>query len=321
MSEQPRPRRGAPDPAPSFGPAGTPPGLPPPAPGVSDPQQRYDVRGLPAASPVKGGRVSFPGVLKAEWIKLWSLPSTWWVLAATVLVTVGVGALLGASLGLLADSPGIDVGQVSGELTFRATDAAASGVFGQLVLSILAVLFVTGEYSSGQIRSTFTAVPGRISVLVAKTCIIAVVSGVVTLFASYGAVVAGWTLMPAGAIDDRFTLEGLRLIGGMALATALIALFALAVAFLVRSTAGGVGIVVAVLFILPMVLSLLSWDWVPRLHRYLLDMSQAGLYQPPSASMLTVGGGLDFLTALGVTAAWAFVPLGLAAVLLRRRDA
>ena len=50
---------------------------------------------------------------------------------------------------------------------------------GQLLIGALGVLFVTGEYSTGMIRSTFAAVPKRLPVLWAKLVVFVAVTAVV----------------------------------------------------------------------------------------------------------------------------------------------
>ena len=49
-------------------------------------------------------------------------------------------------------------------------DIALAGVnVSQLAIAVLGVLVITGEYSTGMIRASFTAVPKRLPVLWAKT--------------------------------------------------------------------------------------------------------------------------------------------------------
>ena len=275
----------------------------------------------PEAPPVATGHVNFLYVCKAEWIKLVTLRSTWWVIAVTIVVSVGLGAVIMASMYSLIAHPEITNVQIPPQ-TIKATDAAQVMVFGQLILSVLGVLFVSNEYSSGQIRSTLTAVPSRWPVLAAKTLIIAAVAYVISFVSSYGAVIIGWLIvggvnpstLPDGwkLVDDRFTTDGLQLVAGMALATMFVVVFALAVATIARNTAAGIAIVVVVLFIVPIVASFLHWDWVATAHSYMLDQCQGGLY---------FNGVFDFVKSLWVTAIWAVAPTVAAGVLLRTRDA
>jgi ABC-2 type transport system permease protein len=201
--------------------------------------------------------------------------------------------------------------------TFQASDNAGIGVLAQLIICILAVLCATNEYSSGQIRATLTAAPGRVSTLMSKAAIIVLVSGVVTFVATYAAVLIGWPFISSFGVDDRFTWACLKIVLGMTLATVLVAVFALSVGFIVRNTAAGIGIVVAFLFVLSLLFSLVHVDWVQTMHTYMIDMCQVGLYAPDAVS----AGYFDFLKSLWVTGLWAVVPLVGAGVLLKARDA
>jgi len=259
------------------------------------------------------GHVTFPNVVRAEWIKLWSLVSTWVVLGIFFLVTVGFGAVQAFGFRTLNDNPDMPAGAPAGP--WAASDVAVSLGVGQLVISILAVLYITNEYSSGQIRSSLSAVPGRLSLLIAKTGVIAAVTFALSFIASYGAVLVGWPLISSFATDDRFG-HALRIVAGLSLATTLVAIFALAVGALIRNTAAGIGIVLGLLFVIGIVFLFLPWHWASTLHAYMIDMSQAGLAATNSST-----APYGFVKSLWVTSLWAFVPLIAAGVLLKKRDA
>ena len=267
-----------------------------------------------------GAHTSAFGVLRSEWIKLWSLPSTWWVIGATLVASVLLGLLMGFSARMVHNQPAGVEGMPVG-MTFYASDAAGIMVFVQLVLSILAVLCITNEYGSGQIRATLTAAPGRISTLLSKATIIAAVSAVVTFIGGYAAILVGWPFMSGFAVDDRFVWDGVRIVLGATLATMLVSIFALAVGFLLRNTAAGIGIVVGLLFVLPIILNFVQVHWVGTVHQYLIDACQVGLYPARDRNVGGTSSGFDFVKSLWVTALWAVVPLLAAGVVLKRRDA
>jgi ABC-2 type transport system permease protein len=100
---------------------------------------------------------------RMEWIKLRSLRSTWWTLAVTVAGATAIAIAVGAST---------EGG--SGDLTNNALAGIAPGL---LLIGVLGVLTMTSDYSSGMIRATLAAVPGRSLLLGAK----AAVFGLVTL--------------------------------------------------------------------------------------------------------------------------------------------
>ncbi|MGY1771009.1 sensor histidine kinase [Blastococcus sp. SYSU D00813] len=109
-----------------------------------------------AHAPALPARLTFTGVLRAEWIKLLSLRSTWWVLTATVVLIVGVSLAVAFSLDAVATDP------ATAAATAALTGAeVVSGGFqlGMLTIAVLGTLLITGEYSTGMIRSTLAAVP------------------------------------------------------------------------------------------------------------------------------------------------------------------
>jgi hypothetical protein len=102
-------------------------------------------------------------VVRSEWIKFSSLRSSWITLAITVVVQISFGALLGWDQGK-------NWAQLDQEGT--AVSSVLEGyILAQLVIGVLGVLFVSGEYGTGMIRSTLTAVPRRTSVLLAKAAV------------------------------------------------------------------------------------------------------------------------------------------------------
>ena len=323
------PARGASAPVTPAGPATkAAPASPPPT--WSAPAHAVTPLPIAQANPlVAGSHTTFFGVLRSEWIKLWSLPSTWWVIGVAVVVSVGLGAIMGGGMRVMRDTPAAAQSAGVAGMTFHASDVAGVATLTQMILCILAILFIANEYSSGQIRATLTAAPGRLSTLAAKTVVVVVVTGVVTFVATYGAVLVGWLFMSGFAVDDRFTWSGIKIVLGLTLATVLVSVFALAVGFIVRNSAAGIGIVVALLFVLPIVLSFMSWHWVATMHQYLIDQCQTGLFTRsggvPASGGASSGGsassGFGFVKSLWVTGLWAVVPLAIAGLLLKRRDA
>ena len=157
--------------------------------------------------------------------------------------------------------------------------------------------------------------------LVAKTVIISIVGFIASFIAYYGAILVGWlmvqgTVLPPGwtLVDDRFTVATCEKTAYMSLSTVFVLIFALAVGALLRNTAAGISTLVGVLFLLPVLLNVLQWDWVQTAQNYLLSYAQIGIYS-------TASPPLDFVTSLWVTAVWAFAPLAAALILLQARDA
>ena len=274
----------------------------------------------PVSRPVVAARLTFFGVLRGEWTKLLSLRSTWWVLAATVVLITGISLAVAFSL----DAVAADLADTPGAAAPASGAEVVSGGFqmGMLTIAVLGALLITGEYSTGMIRSTLAAVPTRLPVLAAKAVVLtAVTVAVATVSIALAYVVtmpllADLDLVPA--LDDGRTWQ---VFGGTVYFLVAAALFALGVGTLLRSSAAAITVALTVLLLLPGVLSFIGLDWVEAIVEYL----------PLPASGAFLGGGEDSLSSAGqeltattgvlVIAAYAVVPLIAGAVVLRRRDA
>ena len=109
--------------------------------------------------------VSFTRVLHSEWIKLWSLRSTYWSVLATLAAMVLIAVMLGVASMVEEAAAGPD-GQMAIGMGYS---------FAQVVVAVLGVLTITGEYTTGMIRSTLAAVPARLPALAAKAVLVAAV--------------------------------------------------------------------------------------------------------------------------------------------------
>ena len=269
-----------------------------------------DTRAVPAHS-------TFAGVMRGEWIKLLSLRSTWWALASTAALMTLVSLAAALSLGAMADDPVM----APGIAQMHGAEVISGGFqIGMLTIAVLGALFITGEYSTGMIRSTFAAVPARIPVLAAKAIARVVLTAAVTVV---GVSLSYVVTMPAlseydlvPALDDPGTW---RVLGGTLYFLVAAALFSLGIGTLLRSTAGTVTVALTVLLLLPGILSFITLDWVETIVSY--------LPLPASTAFITTGqtgvrgADLTAQTGLLVIAAYAVVPIVAAAVSLRRRDA
>lgn len=252
-----------------------------------------------------GGRLTLGGVVDSEWLKARSLRSTWYITAGQVGAVVGIGTInaVGAALGKA--NPQAPADPLAGALT---------GIgLAQLLAAALGILAVTGEYATGTIGPSLSAVPRRRALVVAK----AFVAGALTLAAGVAAVAASFTL--AHVIADREALAAnateptvLRALGGAAVYLCLTTVVGAACGWLVRSTMGGTALVVAILY-LPGLLALVvpgGDDAAP----YLPANAGSALLQLGPTTLLSPLAGLAVLTAYsaGITA--------LAAVRLNRGD-
>src|ERR1700722_370783 len=107
---------------------------------------------------------------------------------------------------------------------------------------------------------------------------------------------------------------------GTALFVTIVALIAFGVGSIVRHTAGAITIVIALLFIVPLLEIALPSDWHDDIMRFLPDAAN----QVVSLTITGNGPGQHLWSAwpqLGVTALWAAVLVGIGALLFRKRDA
>lgn len=257
-------------------------------------------------------KIRLRNVVHSEWIKFRSVRSSVITLLAAGAVTVAFGMIFSAT----ADSGEATSGPAAG-LTNPIDVALGAVNLTQMIVGVLGVLVVAGEYSTGLIRTSIAAVGRRATLLRAKTVVLggataAVMAVAVTLALWLGqAVYAGGE--PTVSLADP---ELLGVILGTTTYLTGIALIGLALGFVLRSTAGAIGVLFAGVFIGPQLLQLLPDSFTDIVLKYL--PSEAG-----SAMMARVSDP-DLLStgpAYMVFAAWVLGLLGLAAVLLRSRDA
>ncbi len=266
-----------------------------------------------------GARLSFLGTLRSEWIKFFAVRSTAWMLGATLVTMVGFSAMMAAGMRMGAEG-GQDV-QMTGDPTMAAFEPGIMSVtfsygVAQIVIAVLGTLAMTGEFSTGRIRSTFTAVPRRLSVLAAKMIVVAVtafVTATIALALCYGVVTA--ILAPADLAPDLSADGAMRSLIGVPLYLTAIALFALALGTLIRSTPGGIAAVLGIILVLPIV-SAIPLDWVKKAAEFLPAAAGERLFTD-SLMEATLGPWQGF----GVLCAWVVLLTIIAAVTLRRRDA
>ena len=260
------------------------------------------------------GRQTILRSARSEWIKFWTLRSTWITSFIAIALTVLFGAGLAASLGQ------------SEEYRDKAMNLITSGLtFGQIVVAVLGALIITGEYSSGQIRSSLAAVPRRGRLLLSKAVVLSVSSfllGSVSIFLSW-AISKPFLGEHAGSLTDSHYFGH---IWGSGLVFVGIALMTLGLGFLLRSTAGAITVVVSLLFVItiPLQLAASKWEWINKVIGCLPSTVSSAVSDPFQNATQWGGDGVQFLShgqAIAVFVAWALVPLIAAWVVFSRRDA
>ena len=251
----------------------------------------------------------FGAVLRAEWLKLRTVRSTWWTLIATFVLGAGLTVLLcWANADWLASA---DADESPGSFITWGMMIA------QITAVVLGALVVTTEYGTGMIRSTFAAVPARGRVLAAKSLLLVTVLFVVgTVTALVGYAGGNYFLDREGI---GMALEGgvLRAMYGSGLYLAGIGLFTVAVGFLLRHTAGTISVVLALMLILGNMVNLVPGTFGEWLTKLMPGNAGSVVSTPVPFNPDLLGPWAGLAVFAGETA----VLLGAAYVVLRRRDA
>jgi ABC-type transport system involved in multi-copper enzyme maturation permease subunit len=252
-------------------------------------------------------------VLRSEWTKLRSVRSTYWSLLAAAAAIIGLSAIVCAIYVAKYDSVAL-----KDRATFDpASFSLIGGVLGQLAIAVLGVLVIGSEYTSGMIRTTFAAVPSRLTVLIAKAAVFAGVTLVVMTAASFVAFFTGQAILSTKGIGVGLDAPGaLRVVVGTGLYLAVLGILALGLGSIIRKTAGAITAVFGLLFILPAVAALLP-----------SSLSEIPKFLPGSAGQALISGTSRAATELSpwigfaVFCVYAVVAVAIGGALMIRRDA
>lgn len=256
-----------------------------------------------------GRAVTQWSVTKAEWIKLRSVRVNVVGIAAAAVALVLLGVLFSA----LAPK---DMGP-GGTATDSVSFAFGGISLSQLIIGVLAALFVGSEYASGLIRTTFGAVARRTRVLRAKAIVFGGAAWLAMTVGALGAFFAGSAVysgnLPSYSIGDPGVLRAVLSAGFYG---GCVALIGIAVGFLVRSTAAAIGALIGLLMLAPLLVELLPGTIGDTLTKILPSNAGDAMMSVTSRHSL-----LSPLPASAVLVAWVVGLLAIAGVTLRRRDA
>ena len=292
--------------------------------------------------PPAAGRAGLRGVLASEFTKLRSVRSTYWTIAALMVVSVGIAAIAGAAAASdLHNNPG-------DKAAFDATQASLIGFFefGQLIVAVLGALTVTSEYSTGMIRTSLTAMPRRGVVYAGKLLVFTAVILVVSLVTSFIAFFVGQALLSGSGVSASLfhsttvplfatgngngssaTFSGSVVVSpgtvltasiGSALFVTVVGLIAFGLGAIIRHTAGSITSAIGLMFVVPIIVQVLPSNWRDDIMRFFPDGAGRVL-------SVTVGQHVAHLWSawpqFGVTLIYAAVLLAVGAYLFRTRDA
>jgi ABC-2 type transport system permease protein len=272
---------------------------------------------LPAAATPKRrvftGRVTQANVLRSEWTKLWSLRSTRWSLLLAVLAMAGLGVLIAAvSMDRWSHfSP-------HEQATFDSIDRSLGGYhLAQLAIGVLGVLVISGEYSTGMIRSSLMAVPRRLPVLWAKIAVFASVTFVSMLASALIAFFAAQAILTEHHVAVALSHpHALRALVGTVLFMTVTGVLCTALGTIIRSTAGAIATFAGLLFVLPGIVDILPSEIGNSISPYLPSSAGGAVAKAiPDPHTLSPWGGLALYCGYTV------LLLAVAAYMLVRRDA
>ena len=261
---------------------------------------------------------TFRRLVAGEWIKLRSLRSTWWVLALGVLLVPAFAASRMVSIAQVPEA-------VGSESLVGAVYVTSGVALSQLAFAVLGVLAITGEYGSGQIRTTLTVAPARLAAIAAK---LLVTVGLVVA-ASAVAVALAWAVSSVwfeetGMSIDLTRAEDARIVLGAPLYLGAVTALAFGLGALVRSSAAGISIVVGLLLVVENLLAVIPWSPIQDAAAYLPSSAGSRLLLFEAAGSVVTASDSTLLTpwaGYGVMLLWVVAVLALAGTLLRRRDA
>jgi ABC-2 type transport system permease protein len=259
------------------------------------------------------GRVGIVNLMRSEWTKLRTVKSTIWTLGVFAVLGVGLSAL--ATAETAAHWSTTTIGE---RATFDATRISLIGVFfGQLVIGVLGVLVMSAEYGTGTIRSTFSAAPRRRLVLAAKVAVFGSVTFIVAEVVAFAAYFLGQALLTAPAVHTTLgDPDALRAVLAAGVYLFLLGLLAVALATIIRHTAGAISAFVGILLVLPLIVGALPSSIANVVNKFLpADIGSAAVSRIIDPTKFGPWPGL------AVLAGYVVVLFVIGTVLLDRRDA
>jgi ABC-2 type transport system permease protein len=249
-------------------------------------------------------------VVVSEWTKLRSLRSSRITLLVALGLTVGLGLLV-AFVSVTNWTPGTPTAG------YRSVERSLGGIYlAQLAFGVLGVMLVTGEYSTGMIRATFAAVPRRLPVLWAKLGVFLGVTLALGTLSCFVAFLGGQAIFASKHVNASLGDPHVaRAVLGAGLFLAGIGALGVGLGALLRNTAAAIATLTGLLFVAPVIVSVLPRHAADKIGPYLpADAGTAIINVFPDPHRLAPWTGL------GVLCAYAGVTTAIAAVMLVRRD-
>jgi ABC-2 type transport system permease protein len=267
-----------------------------------------------ATDRVSPGHYRFSHVAHMEWLKLRTLRSTSWI---AVIVAAG---MTGLAIVILSRYPSQWARMSAAERTsFDPTNDGFAGLaLGQLAAGALGALAITSEYSSGMIKATLAAVPRRGMVLAAKAAVLGALALAAGEILAFTAFLAGQAALlapaPHAALGQPGVLRAVLMAGAY---LCLIGLIGLGLGAIIRHTAGAIGAIVGVVFVLPPITLALPDSAQHAVTKFLPEV----IAENSLTAVKPVAYSLAPWAGLGMLCLYAAVLLGTGGWLMARRDA
>jgi len=259
-------------------------------------------------------KVTQARVLVSEFTKFRTVRSTVWTLLVAVVLMIGISALFSA-----VTASQYHTFDAADRATFNPVSISLSGMmFAVVAIGVLGVLMISGEYSTGMIRSSLTAVPRRLPVLWGKLAVFAGVIFSISLVASFICFFLGQALLDSHHLGVSIAAPGaLRSIIGAALYGTVAGMIGVALGALFRNTAAGIATFAGVFFVIPPLTGLLPASISDHLSQYLPSYAGDAVW----GGARSVTNALSPWTGFAVLCGYAVVVIAAAALRLRRVDA
>lgn len=263
--------------------------------------------------------LTFPRLVRSEWIKFTTVRSTWWSVALVIVLSVGLSLLMAASFASFAAEAAADRMPQGNAIAVQVI--VFSTVLTQLLAVILGAITVTGEYSTGMIRSTLTAAPGRAGAVLAKALVVGVTMFVTTIIVFAITAIVTAPILETNALDLGEPDTSLMPLLGAALFLSLVAMMGVGIGFVIRNGPGALAVGIGVIFVAPLLVSFFpradNFAWIHDLASYLPSNAGQSLFLGGGMS----GDALETVPALITIVAWAAVALFGGIAVLKTRDA
>ncbi len=260
-------------------------------------------------------QAGFTDLLRSEWTKFKTLRSTWWSLAIMIAVSLGVSIAITSAFTANYNNLGAaDKTQFQNDTIGLLLQPGEQ--FGQLAITVLGVLLIASEFSTGMIRSTVLAAPRRTPVLAAKAAVLGAVVFVLAEVIGWANFFIGSAIVKKHATVTLSTPGTLRAILGFGLVMTLTAFIALAVGALLRHTAAAISVALGTNLVVPGLLGLIPGSLGQHLSYAM----------PERAGQMIMDRTLDTGTPYGqwggfaIIVAWTVGLMALAFISIKRRD-